>query len=111
MDGKTKTNREFLIAIIGAGSDPRYMKYSSSLGIIKTPVIVFKRLSEEPPALSELILERMPILPFPPEVLDKQFKFSHHGAPKMRHDRSTIKNYGDKLQVKSKRLQNKRGRR
>lgn len=111
MDGKTKTDREFLIAIIGAGSDPHYMRYSSSLGIIKTPVIVIERLLEKPLELELAeILEKIPILPFPPEILDRQFKFSHHDAPKMRHDRSTIKNYDNKLRAKSKRLQNKKGR-
>lgn len=103
MDEKTKTNREFLIAVIAAGSDPRYITHGTSLGIIKTPVIVLEELVE--------ILEKIPILPFPPEVLDKQFKFSHLGAPNMRHDHSAIKNYGNKLRLKSQRLQNKKGRR
>lgn len=81
----------------------------------KTPmtIIIIEKLSEDPPELSELLLGKIPIdaLPFPLKMFEKQLKLSHCDAPKMRLDRNTIKNYKNNIRAKSKRLQNKKGRR
>ncbi len=96
-----KTNIKLAMIVLVDSGLP-LVKYSTSKGIIETPLIVIKK-SEEPPKLEldKIIAEKLPI-----EIFNR----FHCNVLKTWRNRS--KNYTNNIRHKSKRLiRNKKGRR